>query len=150
MAPCAAFEERLMRSRIDLSGKRILVVDDDPFIADGLSLELQAMGASVLGPVYSESLALDLLAHADGIEGAILNPMLRGKNSFELARVFRNLDVPFVFMTDGQADHVPRELSDVPVCMFPFSSDALWNALFPAGLTEDTTRISKDKRKKGP
>lgn len=55
-----------------LQGARILVVEDEPFIAFDLKLAIEDMGASAIGPAATIAEALDLIA-AEEPDGAILD-----------------------------------------------------------------------------
>ncbi len=57
---------------LDLRGARILVVEDEPFIAFDLKMAIEDTGASAIGPASTIAEALDLIAH-DPPDGAILD-----------------------------------------------------------------------------
>lgn len=56
----------------DLSGARILVVEDEPFIAFDLKMAIEDSGACAIGPAATVAEALDLIAH-EMPDGAILD-----------------------------------------------------------------------------
>jgi DNA-binding response OmpR family regulator len=56
----------------NLRGARILVVEDEPFIAFDLKLAIEDTGASAVGPASTVAEALDLIA-AETPDGAILD-----------------------------------------------------------------------------
>ncbi len=56
----------------DLRGARILVVEDEPFIAFDLKMAIEDSGASAIGPAATVAEALDLIALATP-DGAILD-----------------------------------------------------------------------------
>ncbi len=55
-----------------LSGARILVVEDEPFIAFDLQMAVEDSGAIVVGPASTIAEALDLIGR-EAIDGAILD-----------------------------------------------------------------------------
>jgi DNA-binding response OmpR family regulator len=55
-----------------LKGARILVVEDEPFIAFDLKMAIEDAGASAIGPASTIAEALDLIAH-ETPDGAILD-----------------------------------------------------------------------------
>lgn len=55
-----------------LSGARILVVEDEPFIAFDLQMAVEDSGAIVVGPASTIAEALDLISR-EAIDGAILD-----------------------------------------------------------------------------
>lgn len=81
-----------------LSGYRILVVEDDYFLASELDQELVAAGAMVLGPVPSVKAALDLLGQ-ETPDAAVLDMNLSGEMVFPVADALAACGVPFVFVT---------------------------------------------------
>lgn len=62
------------------SGRRILAVEDEYFLADELDRELKAAGAAVLGPVSSVAAALEALASDRTPDAAVLGVNLGGEN----------------------------------------------------------------------
>lgn len=61
-----------MTSAPDLRGVRILVVEDEPFIAFDLKMAIEDTGAAAIGPAATVAEALDLIA-AESPDGAILD-----------------------------------------------------------------------------
>jgi len=90
---------------------RILVVDDEPHIADGLRFNLQAEGHDV-SVTYDGEQALALLLEGDEpFDVVILDVMLPGKDGFETAAELRAAGqyVPILMLTArGRADDVLR------------------------------------------
>ena len=56
----------------DLVGRRILIVEDEPLLADEIMDELQGIGAVPIGPAPSVDVALQALA--DGVIGPVILP----------------------------------------------------------------------------
>lgn len=111
------------------AGKRILVVEDDYFIAKCLARDLRRAGAEVLGPAPTVGEALDLIA-AGPLDGAVLDVNLRGEMAFPVADALARSGVPFIFATGYSADMLPRRYAAVPRCDKPVDPDALAAALF--------------------
>ena len=90
---------------------RILVVDDEPHIADGLRFNLEAEGHEV-AVTYDGEDALELLLRGDdAFDVVILDVMLPGKDGFETAAELRAAGqyVPILMLTArGRADDVLR------------------------------------------
>lgn len=113
-----------------MQGKRILVVEDEYFIAKSLARDLQRAGAAVIGPVPTVAEALDLIG--DGaFDGAVLDVNLRGEMAYPIADALAERRVPFVLATGYSADVLPRRYAAVPRCDKPVEPDALAAALFP-------------------
>ena len=90
---------------------RILVVDDEPHLADGLRFNLEAEGHDVT-VTYDGEQALDLLLRDQvPVDVVILDVMLPGKDGFETAAELRAAGqyVPILMLTArGRADDVLR------------------------------------------
>lgn len=104
-----------------LRGHRILVVEDDPFIALDLEMELQAAGAIVIGPVGHIQAGLDLIANEPVISAAILDINIRGQFVFPVADILHQKDVPFVFATGESPDMLPDKFANITVYPKPNS-----------------------------
>ena len=61
------------QSQPSLSGRRILVVEDEFFVADDLVQALTRLGAEVLGPVATREEAFELLSTGERIDLAVLD-----------------------------------------------------------------------------
>ncbi|GGK44294.1 response regulator [Salinarimonas ramus] len=103
---------------------RVLVVEDEYFIADDLAQALAAEGAEVIGPVGDPREALDLVAN-ERIDRAVLDINLHGELVFDVARALQARDIPFVFATGYAANVVPSGLSHVPRWEKPFDAISL-------------------------
>ena len=90
---------------------RILVVDDEPHLADGLRFNLEAEGHEV-AVTYDGEDALELLLRGDdAFDVVILDVMLPGKDGFQTAAELRAAGqyVPILMLTArGRADDVLR------------------------------------------
>jgi CheY-like chemotaxis protein len=108
----------------ELAGARILVVEDEYFVAQDLRNALQQVGAVVLGPVAEAGAAMELLGRG-AVDAAILDINLMGKVNFGIANELRSRNIPFVFATGYEPAMVPHALRDVPVWSKPFDVEAL-------------------------
>lgn len=84
---------------IDIRGRRILIVEDEYFVADDLATDLRAMGADVLGPVGSVAEAMDLVRANPQLDGAVLDINLHGQMSYPVAAMLMATGTPFLFAT---------------------------------------------------
>jgi DNA-binding NtrC family response regulator len=75
--------------------RRILVVEDEFLIAMELTATLEAHGFVVIGPVGTVDDALELLQR-ERPEAVILDLNLRGRPAIPVAKLLRELDLPFV------------------------------------------------------
>src|SRR3712207_6367004 len=86
---------------------RVLVVEDEFYIADEMALALQKLGAEVVGPVPTKDKALALLASEERIDAAILDINLKGQAVYPVADALAERGVPFVFATGYDQAAVP-------------------------------------------
>ncbi|HYF06731.1 MAG TPA: hypothetical protein VD970_03860 [Acetobacteraceae bacterium] len=130
----------------DLSGARILVVEDDGIQAMTLCADLEESGAQVLGPAASAEKAVELVkavASAGGISAAVLDVKLRCGTSLPVADALDVLDVPFIFATGYGCPGVLGRHAAAPVVEKPYTRPALVSALRPLlgrGRTESRLR----------
>lgn len=112
-----------------LHGRRILVVEDDYFIAQDLFRVLQAAGALVAGPVARIADAREALA-VQTVDAAVLNINLHAaEDVYGLARQLRERTIPFVFATGYEKSAIPEEFSQVPHLLKPFGNEVLLRVL---------------------
>ena len=110
-------------------GKRVLVAEDDYFIAKGLARSLKAAGAEVVGPVPTVAEALEALRNTV-VDAAVLDINLRGEPVFAVADVLMACDVPFVFATGYSASAIPDRYAPVPRCEKPVEPQVFIRKLF--------------------
>lgn len=99
-----------------LSGKRILIVEDDYFLANDMREALEAMGAVILGPVGATDDAL-VIAAADNPDAAILDIRLETEDAFPVADVLMRRGIPFVFASASDRGTIPRRFEGY--CLVP-------------------------------
>jgi CheY-like chemotaxis protein len=109
-----------------LTGKRVLIVEDEALVALDLELAFEDEGVEVVGPALNLRDALSHLGSGAWIDGAVLDVDLGGKDVFPVAEILRARGVPFVFHTG----HATRESLDrlfpgVTVCTKPALPSAL-------------------------
>jgi CRP/FNR family transcriptional regulator len=89
--------------RPECTAKRILVVEDDQFLALHMQSILRSLGFEVLGPAPSLESGLRL-AETGNLDAAVLDVRLdRGQRVFPVARILQQRSIPFSFMT-GYSD----------------------------------------------
>lgn len=103
-----------------IAGRRILIVEDDAFIADSLRDCLESVGAVVVGPVASVAAAIAVVEGADPLDGAAVDVNLNGERAFSVADALAARGVPFVLMTGYGAESIPARYAEVPRCGKPF------------------------------
>ena len=108
-----------------LAGHKILIVEDEFFVADSLAMYLESLGAVVVGPAPGVAVALDLIAGTDRIDGAILDINLHGHPAFPVADALAARGVPFVFVTGYGSESIPERYASAPRRTKPFRAEDL-------------------------
>jgi DNA-binding response OmpR family regulator len=112
-----------------LAGRRVLVVEDEYFLADDLARALTALGAETIGP-YGDVNEATLVVDRDvAIDAAIMDVNLRDELIFPLARLLRARKVPFVFTTGYDGRSIDAEFQDVQLWGKPLDVTALTSEL---------------------
>ena len=111
-------------------GRRILIVEDEFFVADSLAMYLTSLGAVVVGPAASVRDALDLVDQSERLDGAVLDVNLQGKQAYPVADALAARNVPFVLVTGYASDSIPERYNAVPQCSKPFRAAELVRLLF--------------------
>lgn len=117
-------------------GKRILVVEDEYFIADEARRELLRLNATVVGPTATVEEAIGLIGSQE-IDGAILNIHLGDKLVFPVAEKLDELGIPFVFATGYDPSVVPEKFSGFFLCVKPTELGKIARALFADSAFDD-------------
>jgi CheY-like chemotaxis protein len=113
-----------------LRGRRVLVVEDDYFLADDMRAEFERAGAEVLGPVGRVKDALDLLATCERLDGAILDINLSGETVYDVADALEARSIPFVFATGYDPEIIPPQYASVMRYEKPVEPMKVGKALF--------------------
>jgi hypothetical protein len=119
-----------------LAGRRILVVEDEYFLADDLHRHFAALGAEIIGPIAYLDDAAEVLRADGSIDGALLDINVRSEMVFPLARLLQSRKVPFVFTTGYDKRSLGPEFMDVQVWEKPLDIPSLARSL--------TALMSKD------
>ena len=99
--------------------QRILVVEDEFFIAQEIADALEAAGFAVLGPCATVKKALAELAACDDCAGAVLDASLRQVSSLPVAEALAARGIPFAVVTGFSADQLPPQMASAPVLTKP-------------------------------
>jgi CheY-like chemotaxis protein len=116
---------------MDLTGQRVLIVEDEGIVAMVVEDYLEALGCTVVA--VAARLEDGVKAARDqAIDVAILDVNLAGKVSYPIAAILRARGIPFLFATGYGTTGLPAELSGVPVLAKPFLKNDLASALLAA------------------
>ena len=111
-----------------LSGLRVLVVEDEWFLATIVEEYLNNLGCEVVGSAARLEDALEK-ARTLSFDIALLDVNLAGTPSYPVAEMLRERNVPFLFVTAYGLSALPGALRDTPVLAKPFVQDELAKAL---------------------
>lgn len=114
--PAAAREERL-------NGCRVLVAEDDFFLADDMATALRDLGAEVIGPVGSFRDGLMSMVTAPFIDVAVLDVNLRGDMVWPLAEILLDRGTDIVLATGYDRSGLPPRFLRLPRVEKPFDAD---------------------------
>jgi CheY-like chemotaxis protein len=115
----------------ELSGLRLLVVEDESHVAMLIEDMLADMGCDVVASAARVSEALRLIEATD-IDAAVLDVNVAGEKVFPVAEKLRDRKIPFVFATGYGADGVREDFRTHPVVPKPFPQSHLRKALTKA------------------
>lgn len=111
-----------------LRGARILIVEDEYYLAHDLARALAERGAEIVGPVGTVAEAEQLIS-TNGLDCAILDINLRGDMAFPIADRLEATGIPFVVASGYNAESLPERFADVPRVEKPFDSEQVIAAL---------------------
>lgn len=105
-----------------MAGRKILVVEDEFFVAEDLSELLRSAGAEVVGPASTLPAALHLVERSIFPDAAILDINLAGEPVYALAEELDRRGVPMMFLTGYAPDSIPDRYSAIHCCEKPHSN----------------------------
>ena len=109
--------------------KRILVVEDDYFIAREVVSHVTKRGGEVVGPFGEVDKALAAAEETASLDAAVLDINLHGEMAFVIADTLRARGVQFVFATGYDDTVVPERFASVPRLVKPVILAELGRAL---------------------
>jgi two-component sensor histidine kinase/CheY-like chemotaxis protein len=110
-----------------LSGRRFLVVEDEPLVSMDLVAGLEEEGAEVVGPAGTPEEALELI-DASAIDAALLDGNLRGRPVDNIAAALTRRQIPFVYVTGYDRQSLPQGFGEASILSKPFSREQLREA----------------------
>ncbi len=117
-----------MTERAALTGKRILVVEDEAIVAMLIEDILADHGAAVVGPAARIERAMEL-AEGEAIDAAVLDVNLAGATTAPVAERLRARGIPFAFATGYGASGLPAGFEGSPLLQKPFQERDLTETL---------------------
>lgn len=102
-----------------LSGRSVLIVEDEALVAIDLQLAFEDAGADVLGPAMSVRDAL-AIAEQERIDCALLDVDIAGHDVYPVAQVLQRRGIPFIFHTGHGSRRAHSEMfPGVITCLKP-------------------------------
>ncbi|MCK1340990.1 response regulator [Bradyrhizobium sp. 38] len=109
---------------VELSGARVLLVEDEGLVALMIEDMLEELGLKVVASAAHVPKACELASRAS-FDLALLDVNLAGERVFPVARILRDRKIPFLFSTGYGGPPLEEEFSDAPAIGKPFSIDQL-------------------------
>ena len=128
-----------------ISGRRILVVEDEVMVAWTLEDMLGELGCAVIGPAARVSQALAMIK-TTSIDAAVLDVNLNGEMSYAVADALSERGVPFVLSTAYNKNSLKGSYHGRPLLQKPLEraelGDALAKLLMPGARTVAAQRTA--------
>ena len=112
-----------------LAGLKVLVVEDEYFLAADLCRALRRIGAEVVGPFRDLPNARAALGAHPDLAAAVLDVNLDGVLVFPVADALRDRGVRFVLTTGYDIGAIPAAYRSVPRCEKPVDADEVIRVL---------------------
>lgn len=125
-------EDPAVGDQASLVNKRVLVVEDEHFVAQETAETLRSAGCHVIGPISNLTQAMRTVTD-DDLDAAVVDINLGGDLVWPAAEVLRSRRIPFVFTT-GYAGTIrpPQDLAQVPWVEKPLQRQRLLEVLAAA------------------
>lgn len=115
-----------------LSGRRVLLVEDEALVAMLLEAILEDMGCLPVGPAATIEDGLAMAADPAPLDAALLDVNVAGHQVFPIAEALKARGVPFVFSTGYGEAGLPDAWRGHPTVQKPFTEAAIRDALMRA------------------
>jgi DNA-binding LytR/AlgR family response regulator len=102
-----------------LNGLRLLVVEDQFFVAMEVTDLISSLGAEVIGPYSLLNQALDAVQR-QAIDGGVLDVKLDSEKSYPIADVLMDSGRPVLLVTGGDPEGIPEKYRALPCLLKPF------------------------------
>ncbi len=115
-----------------LSGRRVLIIEDDFLVAEALLNILEDAGVTALGPIGRMEEALAFIEDGGAnLDGVVLDVNLHGQVSYPIADALAQRGIRFVFMTGSDPSALAAAYRGYPRCGKPFRAGTILAALAP-------------------
>src|SRR5262245_57230309 len=107
-----------------MTGKRVLVIEDEFLIGLEVQSLLSEAGFGVVGPARTVADALGRICCAD-FDAAVVDGNLGGQSAEEIGAALAARGTPFVVLTGYDRENLPPSLVNAPLIKKPFDNPAL-------------------------
>ena len=108
--------------RMNLNGTRVLIVEDDPFVAMAANMMVEELGGVVAGTAHSLDAAKEKIGQLE-LDCVMLDVNLNGDLSLGVAADLKARGIPFLFCT--AYTHAFHGFENVPRVMKPYNEHDL-------------------------
>jgi DNA-binding response OmpR family regulator len=112
----------------DLTGTRVLLIEDETLVAMLLEESLAELGCEVVGPVARFDAARQAI-EGERFDCALVDINLRGRPAYPLADLLDARGVPFGFVTGYDKRRLGRQVRGHPILTKPFDIRQLHGVL---------------------
>jgi CheY-like chemotaxis protein len=113
-----------MRTELGTGTCRVLIVEDEYFLANDLERALRHEGAEIVGPISELPEAIRQVEE-DGFDAAIIDINLHGQSACPVADKLAEEHIPFVFATGYNREILPSRFSEVARFEKPYDVSAI-------------------------
>ena len=108
-----------------MASKRILILEDEFLIADVLREDLEALGATVIGPALDCAAALELLWQGEPPDLAILDTHIGSDTCEVVLEECRSRRIPVLIFSGHAPGSLPAFADGLPRLAKPYLADGL-------------------------
>jgi CheY-like chemotaxis protein len=112
------------KPRNTLTGRKVLVVEDEAMIAGLIEMTLGEAGCSIVGPVATLEQAFETLER-ERLDAALLDIRLNGRDVYAVADALNTRGIPFIFISGFTQKQMPPGYRKCPYIAKPFVPDAM-------------------------
>src|SRR5262245_22360744 len=112
-----------------LEGRRILVIEDEYFLAEDICSVLRGLGADIIGPAGEVGDAIGIMNSAEIIDAAVLDVNLKDVSILPVADRLRARNIPFVFTTGYDRSAIDVRFKDIQLFEKPINVAAMARSL---------------------
>lgn len=111
-----------------LKGRRILILEENPEVADLLAGMVSSFRCEVLGPVEQIDDAMELISGVT-VDAAILDVSIKGEISFVLADELRRKGTPYAFVSGNKTPASIERHAPAPIVTKPYARAYIFQLL---------------------